>query len=216
MPETMSQERRALLAALGAKLVLTPGSEGMQGAVARAEQIASQTPGAFLAHQFENPANPAIHRRTTAREIWEDTDGQVDYLVAGIGSGGTISGIGQGLKALKAEVQIIGVEPAESPLLSQGQAGPHLIQGIGANFVPPILDHSVIDEVIAIPSQVAITWARRAAREEGLFVGISSGAALAAAAQVAARTPKKTIVVILPDAGDRYLSSPLVSDQEDE
>lgn len=211
MPDTMSKERRGLLRAFGAELVLTPGSEGMKGAVAAAEKIAAETAGAILAHQFENPANPAIHRATTAEEIWADTDGKVDYVVAGIGTGGTITGVGQVLKQRKPDVRIIGVEPAESPLLTEGTAGPHKIQGIGANFVPEILDRSVLDQVIDVPSDTALEWARRAAKEEGLFVGISAGAALAAAAQVAAdpASAGKTIVVILPDAGDRYLSTAL-------
>ena len=217
MPETMSKERRGLLRALGAELVLTPGSEGMRGAVSRAEQIAAETPGAILARQFENPANPEIHRKTTAEEIWADTDGGVDYLVAGIGTGGTITGVGQVLKQRKPGVTIIGVEPAESPLLTAGNAGPHKIQGIGANFVPSVLDQSVIDQVLTVPSEIALDWARRSAREEGLFVGISAGAALAAAAQVAARPEAagKTIVVILPDAGDRYLTTALYADLMD-
>jgi len=214
MPETMSKERRALLRAFGAELVLTPGPEGMKGAVAKAEQIAAETPGAILARQFENPANPEIHRKTTAEEIWADTEGAVDYVVAGIGTGGTITGVGQVLKQRNPAVRIIGVEPVESPLLTEGKAGPHKIQGIGANFVPEILDQSVIDEVIDVSSDIALEWARRSAKEEGLFVGISAGAALAAAAQVAARPEAagKTIVVILPDAGDRYLSTALYAD----
>ena len=217
MPETMSKERRGLLRALGAELVLTPGSEGMRGAVSRAEQIAAETPGAILARQFDNPANPEIHRKTTAEEIWADTDGGVDYLVAGIGTGGTITGVGQVLKQRKPGVTIIGVEPAESPLLTAGNAGPHKIQGIGANFVPSVLDQSVIDQVLTVPSEIALDWARRSAREEGLFVGISAGAALAAATQVAARPEAagKTIVVILPDAGDRYLTTALYADLMD-
>ncbi|MDR2895305.1 MAG: cysteine synthase A [Propionibacteriaceae bacterium] len=212
MPETMSQERRDLLAAFGAELVLTPGPAGMQGAVDRAEEIAANTPGAIVAHQFANPANPAIHRETTAEEIWRDTDGQIDYLVAGIGTGGTITGVGQVLKQRNHNVTIIGVEPAESPLLTQGQAGPHKIQGIGANFVPEVLNRDLLDEVIDIPSDLALDYARRAATAEGLFVGISAGAALAAAAAVAARPEAKgrTIVVIIPDAGDRYLSTALI------
>ncbi len=214
MPETMSRERRDLLRAFGAQLVLTPAAEGMRGAVAEAERIAASTPGAILARQFDNPANPAAHRRGTAEEIWADTSGQIDYLVAGIGTGGTITGVGQVLKSRRADVRVIGVEPGESPLLSQGQAGPHKIQGIGANFVPSILDRSVLDEVVAVPSADAIAWARRAATEEGLFVGISAGAALSAAAQIAGRPEAagKTIVVIIPDAGDRYLSTALIPD----
>jgi len=211
MPDTMSVERRVLLRALGAQLVLTPGAEGMGGAVSRAEAIVAATPGAVLARQFENPANPDVHRRTTAEEIWADTDGSVDAVVAGIGTGGTITGIGQVLKPRKPAVRIVGVEPAESPLLTQGQTGPHKIQGIGANFVPAVLDRSVIDQVLDIPSATAMDWARRAAHEEGLFIGISAGAALAGAAQVIADQgdASGTIVVILPDAGDRYLSTEL-------
>lgn len=211
MPESMSKERRALLRGFGAELVLTPGSEGMKGAVARAEAIAAERPGAVLARQFANAANPEIHRRTTAEEIWRDTDGQVDIVVAGIGTGGTITGVGQVLKDRKASVQIVAVEPEESPILNGGEPGPHKIQGIGANFVPEILDTTVYDEVIDINAEAAVQWARRAAREEGLLVGLSAGAALAAAAQVAARPENagKTIVVIIPSFGERYLSTVL-------
>jgi len=214
MPETMSKERRGLLRAFGAELILTPGADGMKGAVTTAEKIVAETEGAILARQFANPANPEIHRRTTAEEIWADTDGQVDYVVAGIGTGGTITGVGQALKARNPHVTIVGVEPLESPLLTQGTAGPHKIQGIGANFVPEILDQSVLDQVIDVSSDTALEWARRAAKEEGLFVGISAGAALAAAAEIASdvQAQGKTIVVIIPDSGDRYLSTALYAD----
>jgi cysteine synthase A len=213
MPETMSQERKALLKAYGAELVLTPGSEGMKGAVTKAEEIAKER-GGILARQFANEANPEIHRRTTAEEIWKDTDGQVDIVVSGIGTGGTITGVGQVLKERKPGVQMIAVEPAESPILNGGQPGPHKIQGLGANFVPEILDTSIYDEVIDIEADAAVDFARRAATEEGLLVGISSGAALAAAQQVATRPENagKTIVVIIPSFGERYLSTILFSD----
>lgn len=211
MPETMSKERRALLRAYGAELVLTPGSEGMKGAVAAAEKIAAERPGAVLARQFANEANPKIHRETTAEEIWADTDGAVDILVAGIGTGGTITGVGQVLKERKPEIKVVAVEPEESPILNGGAPGPHKIQGIGANFVPEILDTNVYDEVIDVNAGTAIDFARRAAREEGLLVGISSGAALSAALEVAKRPESagKTIVVIIPSFGERYLSTPL-------
>ena len=210
MPETMSVERRALLRGYGAELVLTPGPDGMRGAVAKAEEIASER-GGVLARQFANEANLQIHRKTTAEEIWNDTDGKVDIFVAGVGTGGTISGVGQVLKERNSEVQVIAVEPADSPLLSEGKAGPHKIQGLGANFVPEILDRDIIDEVITRQLDQALEYARRAAGEEGILAGISGGAALSAAAEVAARPENagKTIVVVVPDFGERYLSTAL-------
>ncbi|NTW39770.1 MAG: cysteine synthase A [Cellulomonadaceae bacterium] len=217
MPETMSKERRALLRAFGAELVLTPGSEGMKGAVTRAEQIAAERPGAVLARQFANEANPAIHRKTTAEEIWADTEGGVDIVVAGIGTGGTITGVGQVLKERKPSVQIIGVEPAESPILNGGAPGPHKIQGIGANFVPEILDTTVYDEIIDVDADTAVRVARDTAAREGLLVGLSSGAAIHAAVQVAQRPENagKLIVVIVPSFGERYLSTILYADLMD-
>ncbi|WP_286966924.1 MULTISPECIES: cysteine synthase A [Arsenicicoccus] len=210
MPETMSSERKALLKAYGAELVLTPGSEGMKGAVNKAEEIAKERDG-VLARQFANAANPEIHRRTTAEEIWADTDGNVDIVVAGIGTGGTITGVGQVLKERKPGVQMVAVEPAESAILNGGQAGPHKIQGIGANFVPDVLDTEIYDEVIDVNIDQSVEWARKAATQEGLLVGLSSGAALYAASQVAARPENagKTIVVIIPSFGERYLSTVL-------
>ena len=211
MPETMSKERRALLRAYGAELILTPGPEGMGGAIAKAQELASQDSRYLIPQQFENPANPAIHRATTAEEIWRDTDGAVDVVVAGVGTGGTITGVGQVLKERKPSVQMIAVEPAASPVLSGGEKGPHPIQGIGAGFIPSILDTGVIDEIIEVENADAFTLARRAAREEGLLVGISSGAALWAALEVARRPENegKLIVVIIPSFGERYLSTPL-------
>jgi len=217
MPDTMSTERRQLLRAFGATLILTPGSEGMRGAVARAEEIAASTEGAVLARQFANEANPAIHRLTTAEEIWEDTDGGVDIFVAGVGTGGTITGVGQVLKERKPEVKIVAVEPAESPILNGGQPGPHKIQGIGPNFIPDILDRDVYDQVIDVTIADAIATARALATEEGILAGISSGAAVFAALQLAHRLENegKTIVVIIPSFGERYLSTVLYEDLAD-
>ena len=217
MPESMSKERRALLRAFGAELILTPAGEGMKGAVTAAEKVAAERPGAVLARQFANEANPAIHRATTAEEIWADTDGRVDILVAGIGTGGTITGTGQALKEKKPGVQVVGVEPAESPILNGGAPGPHKIQGIGANFVPEILDTEVYDEIIDVDAETSAEVARRTAREEGLLVGFSSGAAIHAATQLAHRPENagKLIVVIVPSFGERYLSSVLYADLMD-
>jgi cysteine synthase len=216
MPETMSKERRGLLRAYGAELVLTPGSEGMKGAVAKAEELGDQD-GAVLVRQFANEANPEIHRRTTAEEVWNDTDGQVAAFVAGIGTGGTITGVGQVLKERNPDVKIIAVEPAASPILNGGAPGPHPIQGIGANFIPEILDTTVYDEVIDVQVDDAVDFARRAAKEEGLLVGISSGAALWAADQVARRPELagKLVVVVVPSFGERYLSTILFQDLMD-
>jgi cysteine synthase A len=211
MPETMSVERRNLLAALGAELVLTPGPEGMKGAIARAQEIVDSTPGAFLPQQFENPANPDIHRRTTAEEIWEDTDGAVDILVAGVGTGGSITGIGEVLKERRPDFKVIAVEPEDSPVLSGGAPGPHKIQGIGAGFVPPVLNSEIIDEIITVRAEDAFETSRRLAKEEGILCGISAGANVWAAVQVAKRPENngKTVVTIICDTGERYLSTPL-------
>lgn len=214
MPDTMSKERRMLLRAYGAELILTPGPEGMVGAIRKAEEMAAADSRYFIPQQFENPANPEIHRRTTAEEIWRDTDGTVDILVSGIGTGGTITGTGEVLKARKPSLQVVAVEPDASPVLSGGQKGPHPIQGIGAGFVPRVLNTAIYDEVIRVKGDDAFSTARRAAREEGLLVGISSGAALWAAIQVGQRAENagKLIVVIIPSFGERYLSTALFAD----
>jgi cysteine synthase A len=214
MPETMSRERRMLLRAYGADLILTPGSEGMTGAIRKAEELAASDARYFIPQQFQNPANPEIHRRTTAEEIWRDTDGKVDIFVAGVGTGGTITGVGEVLKARKPAVRVVAVEPDASPVLSGGAKGPHPLQGLGAGFIPDVLNTKVYDEVIRVTGDDAFATARRAAREEGLLVGISSGAALWAALQVARRAEAagKLIVVIIPDFGERYLSTPLFAD----
>lgn len=211
MPETMSIERRKLLGHLGAEVVLTPGESGMKGAIARADEIVAETPGAFMPNQFANPANPEIHRRTTAEEIWRDTEGKVDIVVAGVGTGGTITGIGEVLKARRPSVQIIAVEPATSPVLSGGVPGPHKIQGIGAGFIPPVLNRAILDEVVPVANEAAFEAARDAAKHEGILCGISSGAALWAGLEVARRPGNhgKLMVVILPSTGERYLSTEL-------
>jgi cysteine synthase A len=217
MPESVSLERRTLLRAFGATLILTPATEGMTGAVSKSEEIGKET-GAVLVRQFENEANPEIHRKTTAMEIWNDTDGEVAALVAGVGTGGTITGTGQRLKELNPNIKVFAVEPAASPLLTGGAAGSHPLQGIGANFIPPILDRSVYDEVLDAPSEEAIKYARRAGTEEGILAGISSGAALWAAAQVAKREEfkGKKVVVIIPSFGERYLSTVLYADLKED
>ncbi len=218
MPETMSKERRALLRAYGAELILTPGSEGMGGAIRRAEELAASDPQKyFLPQQFTNPANPEVHRRTTAEEIWRDTDGQIDFLVAGVGTGGTITGVSEVIKARRPSFQAVAVEPDASPVLSGGQKGPHPIQGIGAGFVPGVLNTQIYDEVIRVKGEDAFETARKAARLEGLLVGISSGAALWAALQVASRAENagKLIVTIIPSFGERYLSTPLYANLMD-
>ncbi len=211
MPETFSVERRNLLKALGAELVLTPGAEGMRGAVRKAEELAAATPNSFIPQQFKNPANPAIHRQTTAEEIWRDTDGQIDIFVGGVGTGGTITGVGEVLKQRKASVQIVAVEPFDSPVLSGGNPGPHKIQGIGPGFVPDVLNRSAFDEIFKVKNEEAIETSRKLAKAEGLLVGFSSGAAVFAATQVAKRPENKgkTIVTLLPDTGERYLSTVL-------
>lgn len=216
MPETMSMERRKILTMLGAELVLTPGSEGMSGAIKQAEELMGQIPKAFMPQQFKNPANPQIHRETTALEIWEDTDGRVDVLVAGVGTGGTITGVAEVIKGKKPAVTAVAVEPADSPVLSGGKAGSHKIQGIGAGFVPEILNREIIDEVVTVSNEDAFTTARRVAKEEGILVGISSGAAVWAALEVARRTENrgKMLVVIVPSCGERYLSTPLAGENE--
>ena len=211
MPESMSIERRKMLALLGAQLELTPAAQGMKGAIAKAQEIVAATPGAIIPQQFENPANPEIHRKTTAEEIWNDTNGGVDVLISGVGTGGTITGVGQVLKQRKPSVKIVAVEPEDSPVLSGGQPGPHKIQGIGAGFVPPVLDRAVIDEVVTVGNQTAFDTARSLARMEGIPVGISSGAAVAAALEIGARPDMagKNIVIIIPSFAERYLSTAL-------
>ena len=214
MPETMSVERRQLMKAYGAELVLTDGSKGMKGAIAKAEELAKAIPGGFIPGQFVNPANPAAHEATTGPEIWQDTDGQVDIFVAGVGTGGTVTGVGRYLKQQNPAVKVVAVEPASSPVLSEGHAGPHKIQGIGAGFVPDVLDTGVYDEIIPVTNEDAFATGKRIGHAEGVLVGISSGAAVTAAIQLAKRPENKgkTIVVLLPDTGDRYLSTPLFAD----
>jgi len=211
MPESMTVERRKILALFGAELVLTPAEEGMTGAVNKAREIVEQTEGAFMPQQFQNPANPQIHRETTAEEVWKDTDGMLDIFVAGVGTGGTITGVGEALKSRKPSIRTVAVEPANSPVLSGGKAGPHMIQGIGAGFVPDVLNMEVVDEVIQVANEDAFDMAKRLAKEEGIFAGISSGAAAAAAIKVAKRKENagKLIVVVLPDTAERYISTAL-------
>lgn len=213
MPETMSIERRKLLKAYGAEIVLTPGKEGMKGAIRKAEELLAETENAIIPQQFENPANPAIHEKTTGVEIWEDTGGRIDYFVSGVGTGGTLTGAGRYLKERNPELKIIAVEPANSPVISGGDPGPHKIQGIGAGFIPAILDTELIDEIYKITDEEAMETARQAARKEGILIGISSGAALAAALKIAQKAGKgKTIVAIAPDTGERYLSTELFAE----
>lgn len=211
MPETMSIERRSMLAALGAELVLTPGAEGMKGAISKAEQLVSELPNAYMPQQFKNSSNPAIHRITTAEEIWQDTEGNVDFFVAGVGTGGTVTGVGEALKAKNKAIKVIAVEPEDSPVLSGGKPGPHKLQGIGAGFVPDILNMGVIDEIFRVRTEEAFSASRKLAATEGLLVGISSGAALHAATEIARRPENKgkNIVVLLPDTGERYMSTAL-------
>ncbi|MDR1069533.1 MAG: cysteine synthase A [Gracilibacteraceae bacterium] len=215
MPETMSIERRNLLKALGAELVLTPGAEGMKGAVAKAKELAAQTPDSYIPGQFDNPANPEIHRQTTAQEIWRDTDGAVDIVVSGVGTGGTITGVGEVLKQKKPGVRVVAVEPFDSPVLSENRSGSHKIQGIGPGFVPAVLNRSIIDEIFTVKNDEAFTASRELAKTEGLLVGISSGAAVFAAAEIAKRPENKgkLIVAVLPDTGERYLSTVLYSQE---
>ncbi len=214
MPETMSIERRRLIAAYGAQIELTPGAEGMKGAIAKAKELASRIENSFIPSQFDNPANPDVHFRTTGPEIWQDTDGQVDIFVAGVGTGGTVTGVGRYLKSVRPDVRVVAVEPASSPVLSGGAAGPHRIQGIGAGFVPSVLDTQIYDEIIPVADGDALAAGKRIAREEGFLVGISSGAAVWAAIQLAKRpeNAEKTIVALLPDTGERYLSTPMFGD----
>lgn len=216
MPDTMSTERRAMLRAYGAKLELTPGIQGMSGCIRRAQEIVESTADAYMLQQFNNPANPAIHRQTTAEEIWQDTDGQVDILVAGIGTGGTITGVAEVIKQRKPGFKVVAVEPSSSPVLSGGRPGPHKIQGIGAGFIPEVLNVALIDEIIAVSDEDAIAYGRRLAREEGILSGISTGAALCATVQIAKRPENedKLIVMVQPSFGERYLSTPLFQDQE--
>ncbi len=215
MPETFSVERRNLLKAYGAELVLTPGTEGMKGAIRRAEELAAEMPNSFMPQQFKNPTNPEIHRRTTAEEIWADTDGKIDILVGGVGTGGTVTGVGEVLKKKKPEVKVVAVEPFDSPVLSGGTHGPHKIQGIGAGFIPDVLNTGVIDKIFKVKNEEALATGRRLAREEGVLVGISSGAAAFAALQLARRPENKgkLIVAVLPDTGERYLSTALFNEE---